>query len=441
MRAMKDSGIEWIGEIPQNWDVPPLKSKYSFGKGLTITKADLSDDGAKVISYGQIHSKENTGVSVRDVLIRHLPWDHSSISETAKTTAGDLIFADTSEDIEGCGNCVYIDKDDSIYAGYHTLILRPKSSKLGRYYAYLFASDAWRSQVRANVFGVKVFSITQGVLKNTILLEPPEDEQERIVDFLDKKSAEIDALIAAKEKSNALLKERRQSIIYEAVTKGIDPTVPMKDSSIEWIGEIPEKWDTWRMKHLSIAPLQYGANATGVDYNPELPRYVRITDISSDGKLYTDESQSLPENIAKDYMLEPGDILFARSGATAGKSFYYEEDYGRCCFAGYLIRFRPDNRKAVSKFLYYYTLTQAYEQWTQQIFIQATIQNISAEKYNNLIFAIPPTLNEQKMIVSHLDTECGKLDKIIQNNESTIQKLKEYRQSLIYEVVTGKIEV
>lgn len=195
------------------------------------------------------------------------------------------------------------------------------------------------------------------------------------------------------------------------------------------------------MKHLAGEPLQYGANATGAEFDSDLPRYVRITDITSERKLNDEGKQSLPENIANNYMLEPGDILFARSGATSGKSFYYEESYGRCCFAGYLIKFRPDNQKAISRFLYYYTLTQAYEQWTQQIFIQATIQNISAEKYNNLVFALPSTLDEQKKIVSYLDSECRKLDKIIVDNDSTIQKLKEYRQSLIYEAVTGKIEV
>ena len=146
-------------------------------------------------------------------------------------------------------------------------------------------------------------------------------------------------------------------------------------------------------------------------------------------------------DIAQDYMLEDGDILFARSGATSGKSFYYESTYGPCCFAGYLIRLRTDSRKALSKFLYYYTLTQAYENWTQQIFIQATIQNISADKYNNLWFAIPETLEEQTEIVSYLDQRCSEMDALISANEATIQKLKEYRQSIIYEAVTGKIEV
>lgn len=441
MRAMKDSGIEWIGRIPENWATPPLRSKYSFGKGLAITKADLADDGAPVISYGQIHAKDNIGVAVRDTLIRYLPLDHSSLTESSKTESGDLIFADTSEDVQGCGNCVYIDRKESIYAGYHTLILRPKVKGLGRYYAYLFASDAWRSQVRANVAGVKVYSITQDILKKTILLEPPSEEQEGIVAFLDAKCSEIDSLIAAKEKTNALLKERRQSLIYEAVTKGLDATVPMKDSDTEWLGMIPETWSTWRMKHLAKMPLQYGANATGIEYEKGLPRYVRITDITDERQLSHEGKQSLPIEIAADYMLSDGDILFARSGATSGKSYYYQAEDGECCFAGYLICFRADKSKVNSKLLYYFTLTQAYEQWTQQIFIQATIQNISAEKYNNLVFAIPATMEEQDQIVTYLDQRCAEIDRMIRKNADAVTKLKEYRQSLIYEVVTGKIEV
>ena len=95
MRTMKDSGIEWIGKIPENWNESPLKSRYSFGKGLSITKADLSDEGAQVISYGQIHSKDNNGVSTKEEIIRHIPWNHSNLTSTARTQPGDLIFADT----------------------------------------------------------------------------------------------------------------------------------------------------------------------------------------------------------------------------------------------------------------------------------------------------------------------------------------------------------
>ena len=441
MRAMKDSGIEWIGQIPQEWKTIRLRSQFSFGKGLPITKADLTESGVAVISYGQIHSKANTGTTIKTELIRYVDPKYLTTNESSVVTNGDFIFADTSEDISGCGNCVYVDVDYPLFAGYHTMILRPENETSTKYYSYLFATDAWRSQIRAQASGVKLFSITQKMLRDTLLVEPSEEEKDRIVRYLDDKCAAIDELIAAKEKTNALLKERRQSIIYEAVTKGLNPDAPMKDSGIEWIGQIPGNWTTWRMKHLASEPLQYGANATGVEFREDIPRYVRITDITADRKLSNDGKQSLETDIAQDYMLEDGDILFARSGATSGKSFYYEDKYGPCCFAGYLIKLRTDNRKALSKFLYYYTLTQAYENWTQQIFIQATIQNISADKYNNLWFAIPGSLEEQVDIVAYLDQRCSEMDELISANEATIQKLKEYRQSIIYEAVTGKVEL
>lgn len=210
----------------------------------------------------------------------------------------------------------------------------------------------------------------------------------------------------------------------------------MKDSGVEWIGEIPEKWSVWKMKHLASEPMQYGANATGVEYSESLPRYVRITDITTNRTLSNEGKQSLPTEIAEEYILEDGDILFARSGATAGKSFYYESKYGDCAFAGYLIRFKADFQKANSKFLYYYTLTQAYEEWSQQIFIQATIQNISAEKYNGLRFAIPDNIEQQNEIVEYLDKKCAEIDSLIEAKEKTNALLKEQRQSIIYEAVT-----
>lgn len=424
MRAMKDSGIKWIGEIPQNW----LTKKLKYCVDLRLEK---TADKASSASYiGLEHVSSFTGT---------LCEDYEAITDfngdTLDFCEGDVLFGKLRPYLAKA----YQAKDNGRCSS-EFWAMNPTRIE-GRYLLYYVLSHGFISDIDHSTFGVKMPRAEWDYAGNEKMPLPTQEEQLRIVSFLDTKCAEIDALIAAKEKTNALLKERRQSIIYEAVTKGLDPTIPMKDSGVEWIGEIPEGWSTWRMKHLAVEPLQYGANATGIEFDSELPRYVRITDITQDRKLNDEGKQSLPESIARDYMLEPGDILFARSGATSGKSFYYQADYGRCCFAGYLIRFRPDIGKANSKFLYYFTLTQPYEQWTQQIFIQATIQNISAEKYNNLVFAIPPTLEEQEKIVSYLDSECGKIEKIIQANEFTIQQLKEYRQSLIYEAVTGKIEV
>lgn len=444
MRAMKDSGIEWIGEIPREWDVVRIKyvlDKSEFGIkigpfGSTLANRTLSSGEYSVYSQANLIANDFSETN------HYIDKETFEDLRTYEAKPGDVCVSMMGT----IGKCKEV--PCGIREGImdsHLIKIRLNGSRINpRFFEYVYDKDdsgVCYTQMQYEKKGTIMDGLNTTIVKNLFLTLPPLLVQERIANYLDAKCAEIDALIVAKEKTNALLKERRQSIIYEAVTKGLDPTAPMKDSGVEWIGEIPQDWNIWRMKHLASEPLQYGANATGVEFAPELPRYVRITDITPERKLSAEGKQSLPENVACDYMLRHGDILFARSGATSGKSFYYEESFGRCCFAGYLIRFRPDIIKADGKFLFYYTLTQAYEKWTQQIFIQATIQNISAEKYNNLVFAVPPTLEMQTQIVSYLDEECGKLDKIISENDSTIQKLREYRQSLIYEAVTGKIEV
>lgn len=214
----------------------------------------------------------------------------------------------------------------------------------------------------------------------------------------------------------------------------------MKDSGVQWIGEIPENWEVRRLKFLTTEPLQYGANATGVEYTCEFPRYIRITDITRDGELTNNNMQSLSISERNYYILEHGDILFARSGATAGKSFLYNRSFGEACFAGYLIKCKADKLLIDGRFLYYATLTRGYEDWTQQIFIQSTIPNISAEKYNNLSFPIPTQLNIQENIINYLDKKCTEIDSVIKTKETTNEKLKQYRQSVIHEAVTKGLD-
>lgn len=215
---MKDSGIEWIGKIPEGWEIIKIKDSFNLGKGLPITKADLLQNGAPVISYGQIHSKSNNGVSINDSLIRFVKEDYYKSAPYALANKGDFIFADTSEDIEGCGNCVYLDAANSLFAGYHTIVMKSKQKQSNKYFAYLFKSDIWRAQIRTKVSGIKVFSVTQRILKDIQLLLPSNIIQQQIADYLDKKCAEIDDLIKLKEQKIEKLKEYKKSLIYEYVT-------------------------------------------------------------------------------------------------------------------------------------------------------------------------------------------------------------------------------
>jgi type I restriction enzyme S subunit len=213
---MKNSGVEWIGEIPEKWSVVPLKSKFSFGKGLPITKDDLVEEGIPVISYGQIHAKWNTGVTTHENLLRYVNESYLESNSSALVKKGDLIMADTSEDRDGCGNCAYIDIDETVFAGYHTIILNALNSENNKYFAYLFLTDNWRSQIRKAVSGVKLFSISRRILGCVSVLVP--NNAEDIVNYLDAKCAYIDRLIAIKQAKIEKLEQYKRSLIYEYVT-------------------------------------------------------------------------------------------------------------------------------------------------------------------------------------------------------------------------------
>lgn len=215
---MKDSGVEWIGEIPERWDVKPFKYIFKTGKGLSFTKADLVNEGVSVISYGQVHSKQNKGTQIVDSLIRFVPVEMTLNSPLAKVHIGDFIFADTSEDLEGCGNCVYIDKEIGLYAGYHSVIAHAQSKSSNLYLAYLFLTNCWRSQIRSRVSGIKVLSISQSIINQTTVILPHLSEQLAITSYLDEKTAQIDSLISLKQEKIAELKNYKKSIIYEYVT-------------------------------------------------------------------------------------------------------------------------------------------------------------------------------------------------------------------------------
>lgn len=183
----------------------------------------------------------------------------------------------------------------------------------------------------------------------------------------------------------------------------------------------------------------YGANDSGIPFDETLPRYIRITDITLDGKLKDEGKLSLSEESASPYILEDDDILFARSGATVGKAFIYKKEYGKSAFAGYLIKASTNNR-VIADYVFYYTQSSIYEEWKKQIFIQATIQNIGADRYSNLPIVIP-NVDEQEEIANYLDKKCTEIDTLIAKKEQIVSELESYKKSLIYEYVTGKKEV
>ena len=183
-----------------------------------ITKENLVERGIPVISYGQIHSKLNTGTSICDALIRYVPETYLESNPECLSKKYDIFFADTSEDVEGAGNIAFVDTDTPIFAGYHTIIARPQKEVKTKYFAYLAKTDAWRTQIRNSLSGVKVFSISQKLINRVCIILPPLAEQQAIADYLDKKCGEIDELITIKQQKIESLKEYKKSVIYEYVT-------------------------------------------------------------------------------------------------------------------------------------------------------------------------------------------------------------------------------
>ena len=254
-------------------------------------------------------------------------------------------------------------------------------------------------------------------------------EQREIAAALDRKSAWVDQVAQNKERLLELLREERQAWIDRAMVSGMDPLA----------AGIPAHWQVTRLKFIRSGAFQYGANEPAVSEDRAAPRYIRITDLNDDGTLRDDTFQSLPEPVAAPYLLEDGDILLARSGATVGKALRYRAQWGRACFAGYLVRLRPDRRKILPDYLYYYTQSRAFRRQVWVSTVQSTIANVNAERFGNFSIPLPP-LEEQQAIVKFLDGRTQKLDALLRVVERQLDKLREYRRALIVSAVTKGYE-
>lgn len=431
----KDSGLEWLGMVPEHWKSMKIKYLFSFGRGLNITKSDLVEDGIPVISYGQIHSKANTGVAVKEELLRFVPTDIASAHPENKVHIGDFIFADTSEDKEGCGNCAYIDRE-GIYAGYHSLVLDGKGRD-NKYFAYLFKSEPWRIQIRSKASGVKVFSITQSIMGESSIILPPLTEQRTIASYLDQKVGQIDALISEKEKMVEDLKAYRSSLITETVTKGLDKEVEMKDSGVEWIGRIPS---TWKSSKIGRIYSDIGSGTTpdsnnNLYYKEDGFNWLQTGDLT-DGYI-TETSRHISQLAIdeKHMRFYPVDsIVVAMYGATIGKVGFLKIETSTnqaCCVL-------PPSENMDAMYMFY--MMQA----SKEILISNSIgggqPNISQSIIKEHIIPVPP-LRIQKEIALYIQNKIGKIVSILSEQEHQLSDLKSYKSSLITEAVTGKIDL
>ena len=423
MREMKDSGIEWVGQIPKDWDVVPHKRVMH-----KVKKICEQYSGEDIISLTM------NGVIRRDLTAGgKMP---TSFDGYQYVKPNDLLLC--LFDIDVTPRCVGVVKDygvtspaysrfvmhDGHYNAYYDYLLRAIDDDK----VFVHLSKNLRSSLTESDFGA---------IKTCV---PPLAEQERIAAFLDAECAEIDAVLEKTRASIEEYKKLKQAVITQAVTKGIRGDRPMKDSGIEWVGEIANEFAVYKFKYLLKTPMQYGANEAGITFDKTLPRYIRITDITLDGRLKQDNRLCIEDTVAKPYILQDGDLLFARSGGTVGKSFLYKQSYGNAAFAGYLIRAVVNRTIAVPKYVYYYTNSSIYDTWKNSIFIQSTIQNIGADRYSNMPIVVPNNIEEQRSIVEYLNERCVGIDALIRKKQQHLTEIENYKKSLIYEYVTGKKE-
>jgi hypothetical protein len=422
----KDSGVEWLGEVPHCWDVKKVKNIFH----LIVEPAAKNNQCELLSVYTDIGVKPRAELEER--------------GNKASTTdgywivkKGDIVVNKLLAWMGAIGLSEYDGVTSPAYD-----ILRPHQQINGKFFHYLFRTPLCLSEFKKNSRGIMDMRLRLYFEKlgNIYIPFPSYPEQQKIAQFLDDKTAKIDQAVDWAEKQIALLKEHKQILIQNAVTRGLNPDVPLKDSGVEWIGQVPAHWDIKRLKFMLSEKLKYGANESAESDDPEQPRYIRITDIDEQGNLKDDTFKSLEFEKAKDYLLNVNDILLARSG-TVGKSYLYKENLKNfACYAGYLIRVRLEQKKFNAEFVNYYFQSIGYWNWIKSVNIQATIQNVSAEKYNDFLLSVP-NLQEQATIVDYLDQKTAKIDQAIALKTAHIEKLKEYKSVLINDVVTGKVRV
>lgn len=429
MRELKSSGLEWIGKIPKDWTINRVKYIFDSGKGLSITKENLVDGGLPVISYGQIHSKTNNGVSIIPELLRFVDWKYSERFPQCYISQYDFVFADTSEDYDGCGNCAYKRDNSILFGGYHVVILHSKEKRDNRYLAYLFITDEWRKQIRTVVSGVKVFSITQKVIMNSSIILPSFEEQQKISDYLDAKCTEINALSADIQSEIETLEAYKRSVITEAVTKGLNPESEMKYSGIEWVGNIPFNWQIEKGKYC----LKYLQKPTKPD--DDVITCFRDGEVTL-RKNRREEGFTISLQEIGYQGIDKGDLIVHGMDGFAG-AIGISDSRGK---ASPVLNVLDTNHN--KRYIMYYLRNMAYNGVFIALATGIRVRTCDTNwgKLRELPYILPPK-EEQDRIVEYIDKKLFEVNSITDEKRKQLEILDEYKKSLIYEYVTGKKEV
>lgn len=420
---------EWLNSFPAHWKMSRLKDHTVTNTGITFTKADLVEDGNAVLSYGQVHAKDNPRTKINHDLIKYIPDSLIQDKEGAKVKKGDYIFADTSEDLEGCGNCIYVNEDIDLYAGYHTTLLKNQSLKHGLYFAYLFTSAPWRSQIRRKVKSVKLFSVSQGILNQSFIIVPPLAEQKAIAAYLDKECEKIGREIKLLERKSDSYRHLRRAIINQAVTRGLDPTVLTKPSGNDWIGGIPEHWGFERTE-------KYFHSNTKVNKDFVLQKAFKFFMGTIVPKEEDRDAEEYRDVYEKYTIVEKNDIMIN------GLNLNYDLKSMRVGIVPYkgiitsaYVVLRPYEEVNAPYFNYLFKALD-YRKFFHGMGKGVRL-TLSFNELRTFEIPIPPK-SEQQEIVAYLNEKCVKIDTIVEKIETKIERLKQLKCSLINEVVTGQ---
>ncbi len=414
--SYKDSGVQWLGEIPSHWAVVRLDQGCEIVRGNTgFSKADLLEEGQYLaLQYGRTYKVDE----INNTFSSYVNEEFYKLSQIAMY--GDTVLISTSETIEDLGHsCFYARQDIGLIGGEQFLLKVNQKEKLGKYLYYL--SKAFSSYLRKYATGTKVYRFNTDHLKKIYIPRIPFNEQKVIADFLDKRLAQVDALIAKQKILLEKLAEQRVALISHAVTKGLNPDVEMKESGVEWLGKVPKSWD--------IANLRYFISCNSGDAL-ESSRILRDADefnnipvIGGNGLLgFTENSNYKKECIA-----------VGRVGALCGNVHFI--DYESWINDNALLIKLISDKFNINYLVYLLRSRNLNELASKTAQPLLTGTQVKAEK------VCIPLMSEQLEIVRYLDTNLETLDKLLETVNKTIQTLREYRSTLITQVVTGKIDV
>ena len=429
---MKNSGIEWIGKIPDDWEVVYLSSIFNEHKRKN---KDLICKNLLSLSYGKIKRKD---INTTDGL---LPESFEGYNIIKK---GDIVLrlTDLQNDQRSLRTGIAYETG-LITSAYITIRCLTQIALPDYMHYYLHSFD-----MSKGFYGMGD-GVRQGLnydgIKKILMLLPPMEKQCQIADYLDKKCAAVDRLIENQRAQIEKLKEYKQSVITEAVTRGLDPSAPLKDSVNKYYPQLPILWNLQKVLSILAMPITDGPHTTPELFDEGIA-FVSAEAVScGNGKIDFTHIRGYISNefyneCCKKYIPQIDDIYMIKSGATTGKVSIVNTLIPKFTIWSPLAVLRIDKKKGCAKYLFYALQTINFQKQVALNWSYGTQQNLGMRTLEQLILPVPP-LKEQKQIADYLDKKCAEIDKLIAIKQQKIETLTEYKKSLIYEYVTGKKQV